>query len=75
MSNKTILYKKKYLIYGFGKSGFASYKFLKQKNNCKIFDDNKKNVPLKFRSKTIDYKQLKSNFFETAIIKMSVIIN
>ncbi len=75
MSNKTILYKKKYLIYGFGKSGFASYKFLKQKNNCKIFDDNKKNVPLKFRSKTIDYKQLKSNFFDHIVISPGIDIN
>ena len=75
MSNKTILYKKKYLIYGFGKSGFASYKFLKQKNNCKIFDDNKKNVPLKFRSKTIDYKKLKSNFFDHIVISPGIDIN
>ena len=35
---------KNILIYGFGKSGYASFKFLSKKNNCKIIDDNK-NIP------------------------------
>ena len=40
MQKETIFYKKNFLIYGFGKSGYASYKFLTKKNNCKIIDDN-----------------------------------
>ena len=36
------LSKKKILIYGFGKSGYASFKFLNKNNFCKIIDDDKK---------------------------------
>ena len=47
MNERQIYFKnKKILIYGFGKSGTACFKFLK-KNNCKIFDDNKKIFHLK----------------------------
>ena len=59
MQKKAIIYNKKFLIYGFGKSGYASYKFLKKKNECKIIDDYNKNIPLKYKYKTINYKQLK----------------
>ena len=55
MQKETIFYKKNFLIYGFGKSGYASYKFLCKKNNCKIIDDKSKNIPLKFKHKTINY--------------------
>ena len=33
---------KNFLIYGFGKSGISSLKYLKKKNRCFIFDDDKK---------------------------------
>ena len=39
---------KKYLIYGFGKSGISSLEYLKQKNKCFIFDDYKKKTNNKF---------------------------
>ena len=58
---KNLFYKKKILIYGFGKSGFAAFKFLNKNNNCKIIDDNKKNIPIKFRKKIINFKKI--NFF------------
>ena len=47
---------KKILIYGFGKSGISCFNFLKKNNNCTIFDDNKKNIPTKFRKKLINIK-------------------
>ena len=53
MQKETIFFKKNFLIYGFGKSGFASYKFLRKKNDCKIIDDNRKNIPIKYKHKTI----------------------
>ena len=53
MQKEAIFYKKNFLIYGFGKSGFASYKFLSKKNNCKIIDDNKKNIPIKYWTKKL----------------------
>ncbi len=33
---------KKFLIYGYGKSGHASYNYLKKNNKISIYDDNKK---------------------------------
>ena len=39
---KNIFFGKKILIYGLGKSGISSYKFLKDISKVYIFDDNKK---------------------------------
>ena len=75
MQKKTIFYKKNFLIYGFGKSGFASYKFLYKKNNCKIIDDNKKNIPIKYKHKTINYKQLKKHKFDYIVLSPGIDIN
>ena len=72
MQKEAVFYKKKILIYGFGKSGFASYKFLSKKNDCKIIDDNKKNIPLKYRHKTIKYKQLKKIFFDYIVLSPGI---
>ena len=33
MQKESIFYNNKFLVYGFGKSGYASYKFLSKKNN------------------------------------------
>ena len=75
MQKETIFFKKNFLIYGFGKSGYASYKFLCKKNDCKIIDDNKKNIPLKYSHKTINQKQLKKNNFDYIIISPGIDIN
>ena len=40
--NSNIFIGKRILIYGLGKSGLSSYKFLKKKNEIFLFDDNKK---------------------------------
>ena len=42
IKNKNIFLGKKILIYGLGKSGVSSYKFLKNKADLYLFDDNKK---------------------------------
>ena len=65
MQKKAIFYKKNFLIYGFGKSGYASYKFLYKKNNCKIIDDNKKKIPLKYNNEVITYKVANSSSYFT----------
>ncbi len=75
MQKKTIFYKKNFLIYGFGKSGYASYKFLCKTNNCKIIDDNKKNIPSKYIHKTIKYKQLKNNNFDYIVLSPGIDLN
>jgi len=75
MRKEAIFYKKNFLIYGFGKSGFASYKFLIKKNDCKIFDDNKKNILPKFKHKTINYNQLIKNKFDYIVLSPGIDIN
>ncbi len=75
MQKKTIFYKKNFLIYGFGKSGYASYKFLCKTNNCKIIDDNKKNIPSKYIHKTINYKHLKNNNFDYIVLSPGIDLN
>ena len=55
MNEKQIYFKnRKILIYGFGKSGIACFNFLKKNNICTIFDDNKKNIPVKFEKNLIN---------------------
>jgi len=75
MQKETIFFKKNFLIYGFGKSGYASYKFLCKKNDCKIIDDNKKNIPSKYSHKTINHKQLKKNNFDYIVISPGIDVN
>ena len=64
MQKESIFYNNKFLVYGFGKSGYASYKFLIKNNNCKIIDDNKKNIPTKYKNHTVNFKHLKRNNFD-----------
>ena len=75
MRKEAVFYKKNFLIYGFGKSGFASYKFLDKKNECKIIDDNRKNIPKKYKHKTINYKQLKKYNFDYIVLSPGIDIN
>ena len=75
MQKETIFYKKNFLIYGFGKSGYASYKFLSKKNNCKIIDDNKRNIPLKYKREIINYNQVKKSNFDYIVLSPGIDIN
>jgi UDP-N-acetylmuramoylalanine--D-glutamate ligase len=60
MPNKdNIFFKKKILIYGLGKSGLSSYRFLKKNNKIYLYDDNKiKNQNLDIQKKLIHYKNI-----------------
>ena len=73
--NKKLFYAKKFLIYGFGKSGRASLDFLYKKNECKIFDDNLKNIPLRHRNKIINYKKLFKYKFDYIVLSPGIDIN
>ena len=75
MQKETIFYKKNFLIYGFGKSGYASYKFLSKKNNCKIIDDNKRNIPLKYKREIINYNQVKKSNFDYIVLSPGIDLN
>ena len=53
-NKKNIFLRKKILIYGLGKSGISSYKFLKKKADVFLFDDNSKiNKKLVFQNFTM----------------------
>ena len=41
LNNQNIFSQKKILIYGLGKSGLSTFKFLKKKNEIYLFDDKK----------------------------------
>ena len=76
MNEKQIYFKnRKILIYGFGKSGSACYNFLKKNNICTIFDDNKKNIPYRFKKKLINIRKLLSVNFDFIVLSPGIDIN
>ena len=67
--------KKSFLIYGFGKSGISSFKYLNKKNNCFIFDDNKKKLNNKFKKYLISKSKINNNYFDNIIISPGINID
>ena len=65
---------KKILIYGLGKSGISSYKFLKKKSDVYLFDDNQ-NIDLKLNQKIISLKQIQKINFDRIIISPGIDIS
>ena len=73
MNDRQINFKnKKILIYGFGISGISCFNFLKNKNECKIFDDNKKNISTKFRKKIININKLLNTIFDFIVLSPGI---
>ncbi len=70
-SNKFI--RKKILIYGLGKSGLSSFKFLKKKNQVFLFDDNFK-IKLKndYRKYLISSKFINKTEFDVIILSPGI---
>ena len=66
-----IFLRKKILIYGLGKSGISSYKFLKNKSDVYLFDDNQK-IKLKFINKIIGLKEIQKISFDIIIISPGI---
>ena len=65
---------KSYLIYGLGKSGISSFKYLNQKNRCFVMMIIKKNN--RFKKHFISKSKLTSNNFDNIIISPGInIIN
>jgi UDP-N-acetylmuramoylalanine--D-glutamate ligase len=66
-----IFLRKKILVYGLGKSGISTYKFLKKNSDVYLFDDNHK-INLKFNQKIISLKQIKNTNFDRIIISPGI---
>ena len=76
LNNKNIFYKKKILIYGFGKSGLSAYKFLKKTNQIYLYDDKKmitKNIEIK--KKFLDYKKVIKKNIDYIIVSPGINID
>ncbi len=73
MNDRQIYIKnRKILIYGFGKSGIACFNFLKKNNICIIFDDNKKNIPDKFKKKLVNIGDLSTISFDFIVLSPGI---
>ena len=76
IKNKNIFLGKKILIYGLGKSGVSSYKFLKNKADLYLFDDNKKkNIKLKLNLRLNTLKEISKINFDKIIISPGINIS
>jgi len=76
IKNKNIFLGKKILIYGLGKSGVSSYKFLKNKADLYLFDDNvKKNIKLKLNLRLNTLKEISKINFDKIIISPGIDIS
>jgi len=76
LNNQNIFNNKKILIYGLGKSGLSTYKFLKKKNEVYLFDDKK----IIDNNKTIikgliSYQELLKKSIDRIIISPGIDIN
>ena len=61
---------KKILIYGYGKSGQASFKYLKKNNKISIYDDNKK-----VKKSSISFKKIRISEFDYIVLSPGININ
>ncbi|MDA9753312.1 UDP-N-acetylmuramoyl-L-alanine--D-glutamate ligase [Candidatus Pelagibacter sp.] len=71
--NSNIFINKRILIYGLGKSGIASFEFLKKRNQVSLFDDNKI-IGLKksYKKKMISLNQVKKFKFDLIILSPGI---
>lgn len=74
--NKNIFLRKKILIYGLGKSGVSSYKFLNDKAEVYLFDDNiKKKFNFKLNQSLKNFKEISKIKFDKIIISPGIDIS
>jgi UDP-N-acetylmuramoylalanine--D-glutamate ligase len=76
LNNQNIFSQKKILIYGLGKSGLSTFKFLKKKNEIYIFDDQiGTNNNKEIKKSLISYKKLLKKNIDHIIISPGIDIN
>ena len=71
-----IFINKNILIYGLGKSGLSSFKFLNKKNKVFLFDDNKKvNLKKTYKKNLILKDQIHKLKFDVIVLSPGININ
>ena len=67
---------KKFLIYGFARTGKSCFNYLKKNNKVFIFDDNKKNISNKLlKTQFIKKSKIKKKIFDFIVISPGIDIN
>ena len=72
---ENIFIKKKFLVYGLGKSGLSAFKFLNKENKVYLFDDKKKISKKEIKKNLVSYKKLLSKDVDYIIISPGIDIN
>ena len=76
LKNQNIFNKKNILVYGLGKSGLSTFKFLKRENKIYLYDDEKKIYNNEETKKSlVSYKKLLSKEVDYIIISPGIDIN
>ena len=76
LKNQNIFIKKKILVYGLGKSGLSTFKFLNKENKIYLFDDLKKiNNNKGIKKNLVSYQKLLSKDVDYIIISPGIDIN
>lgn len=63
------------LIYGFGKSGRACFKYLRKNNKIEIYDDKKSSIPKSLKKNSINKTKLTSANFDRIVVSPGIDIN
>ena len=63
------------LIYGFGKSGRACFKYLRRNNKIEIYDDKKSSIPKNLKKNSINKTKLTSVNFDRIVVSPGIDIN
>ena len=73
LNKKNIFFKKKILIYGLGKSGISTYRYLKKENKIFLYDDKKNdNSKKQIKEKILHYNKLKKINFDYVIVSPGI---
>jgi len=76
LKNQNIFNKKKILVYGLGKSGLSTFKFLKEENKIYLFDDEKNTKKSQeIKKNLVSYNKLLSKDVDYIIISPGIDIN
>ena len=74
--NSNFFINKKILVYGLGKSGVSSFKFLKGKNEVYLFDDNNRiNLRNNFKNFFLSLSEINKSKFDVIILSPGINID